>query len=290
MSGLRIKLPGAGMNFNRQIEDVGNILALEHVNVTVPDQSLATFFYVNGLGFTRDPYMDFGPFNVWVNVGNQQFHLPLGKPQKLRGQIGVIVPDLTSLEKRLERIRNRLKDTQFDFRVTRNHILVTCPWGNTIKCFTGKLKMQLGIAYVELKVLPEHIPGIARFYDKIFDAPVMNAKNICEVSIGREQVLRFKGSKKLPEYDGNHIAIYTADFSSPYEKLKKRKLIVEESDQHQYRFNQIIDPDSGKHLLEIEHEVRSLRHPMFSRHLVNRNPNQSFFSYVQGQDTYYPAS
>ena len=49
---------------------------VEHVNVTVPDQAEATFFYVNGLGFTRDPYIDFGPFNVWINVGAQQFHLP----------------------------------------------------------------------------------------------------------------------------------------------------------------------------------------------------------------------
>ena len=66
------------VKFNRAEVDVGNILAMEHVNVTVPDQPLATLFYVNLLGFTRDPYMDFGPFNVWVNVGRQQFHLPIG--------------------------------------------------------------------------------------------------------------------------------------------------------------------------------------------------------------------
>ncbi len=277
------------MKFDREIEDVGNILALEHVNVTVPDQSLATFFYINGLGFTRDPYIDFGPFNVWVNVGNQQFHLPTGQPQRLRGQVGIIVPDLNSLKLRLERIRNRLADTLFDFKVAKNHILVTCPWGNKIKCFTGNLRMQLGMAYVELDVQAEHLPGIARFYSKTFNSPVSRTKNTCSVAIGREQVLRFKAARKLPAYDGHHIAIYVADFSGPYEKLKRRKLITEESDQHQYRFNQIVDPDSGKYLFEIEHEVRSLYHPMFTRQLVNRNPEQSFFSYVQGKDSYYPA-
>ena len=34
-----------------------NIRLLEHVNLTQPDQRLATLFYVVGLGLTRDPYM-----------------------------------------------------------------------------------------------------------------------------------------------------------------------------------------------------------------------------------------
>ena len=54
---------------------------LEHVNVTVPDQGLAALFYVTGLGFTRDPYIDFGTFNMWVNLGEQQFHLPSRMPR-----------------------------------------------------------------------------------------------------------------------------------------------------------------------------------------------------------------
>ncbi len=72
--------------FDRGVEDVGNILALEHLNLTVPDQATAALFYVSGLGFTRDPYVDFGVFNfnnMWVNVGDQQFHLPQGKAQRL---------------------------------------------------------------------------------------------------------------------------------------------------------------------------------------------------------------
>ena len=43
--------------FNRAEENVGNILNMEHVNLTVPDQQLAALFYVSGLGFTRDPYI-----------------------------------------------------------------------------------------------------------------------------------------------------------------------------------------------------------------------------------------
>jgi hypothetical protein len=53
--------------YDRSAEDLGNIVALEHVNVTVPDQQLATLFYVTGLGLTRDPYLMTGTKNMWVN-------------------------------------------------------------------------------------------------------------------------------------------------------------------------------------------------------------------------------
>src|SRR5262249_15644386 len=95
----------AQKTLDRAVENVGNILALEHLNLTVPDQNTAAMFYVSGLGFTRDPYVDFGVFNfnnMWVNVGDQQFHLPQGKAQVFRGVIGLIVPDLDQLRWRLE--------------------------------------------------------------------------------------------------------------------------------------------------------------------------------------------
>src|SRR2546430_17195502 len=72
-------------------EDVGNIVLLEHINVQVPDQSLATLFYIVGMGFTRDPYMNVGLRNMWANVGEQQFHLPTRPPQAIQGRIGLVV-------------------------------------------------------------------------------------------------------------------------------------------------------------------------------------------------------
>ena len=71
--------------FDRTAEDLGNAIHLEHVNVTIPDQRLATLFYVVGLGLTRDPYLMTSDNNMWVNVGRSQFHLPADKPQVLRG-------------------------------------------------------------------------------------------------------------------------------------------------------------------------------------------------------------
>ena len=76
-------------------EDLGNIIALEHVNLRVPDQQTATLFYIMGLGLTRDPYMNVGVDNMWINVGEQQFHLPTSTAaQVLPGYVALVLPDL----------------------------------------------------------------------------------------------------------------------------------------------------------------------------------------------------
>src|SRR4030095_14694952 len=83
--------------YDRTTQDVGNIVALEHVNVKIPDQQLATLFYVVGLGLTRDPYLMTGLENMWINIGQQQFHLPTGAPQVVRGDVGLVIADFEEL-------------------------------------------------------------------------------------------------------------------------------------------------------------------------------------------------
>lgn len=277
--------------FNRIKGDVGNILAMEHVNVTVPDQGLATLFYVNGLGLTRDPYIDFGTFNVWINAGRQQFHLPTAEAQVLRGRTGLVVPDLQSLSRRLARITGRLEGTRFGFTERRQFTDVTCPWGNQIRCHApGRFgNMQLGIPYVEFTVPTGTASGIAAFYSEVMGCRTRTTARQCEVFVGQGQVLRFRESTRANQhYDGHHIAIYIADFSGPHTWLDRAGLISEESDECQYRFQHIVDPSSGRLLFEIEHEVRSLFHPMWERHLVNRNAEQSFFHYQKDRDAFTP--
>src|SRR6516164_3689197 len=58
--------------FDRSTEDLGNAIHFEHVNVQVPDQRLATLFYVAGLGLTRDPFLMVSDTNMWVNAGRSQ--------------------------------------------------------------------------------------------------------------------------------------------------------------------------------------------------------------------------
>ena len=108
---------------------------------------------------------------------------------------------------------------------------------------------------------------------------------VARVKVGKNQHLLFRETEKpLPDFDEHHIQIYVADFSGPHRRLNERKLVNREDNQYQYRFRDIVDLDSGKHLFTIEHEVRSLTHPMFLRPLVNRNPAQTARNYSMGHD------
>src|SRR4029079_2512655 len=97
-----------------------------------------------------------------------------------------------------------------------------------------------------------------------------------KVTVGKNQNLLFRETDKpLPDYDEHHVQIYVVNFSGPHQRLGARGLVNREDNQFQYRFRDITDLDTGKHLFTIEHEVRCLTHPMFMRPLVNRHPAQT---------------
>jgi len=280
--------------YDRAREDVSNIAHLEHVNVTQPDQRLATLFYVAGLGFTRDPYIMVGLDNMWINIGRSQMHLPTGAPQRIRGTIGLVVPSLTELQGRLARIQADLQGTQFGFAGRGAFVDVTCPWGNRFRCHPpgpefGETELAMG--YVEFDVPPATAEGVARFYAEILGATTQIVRRdgapAAAVSSGRDQQLYFREtSQPLAPYDGHHIQLYIADFSGPYRRLLERGLITRETDAHEWRFQDIVDPRTNRLLFTVEHEVRSLKHPLYGRTLVNRNPAQTNRAYVRGQDAF----
>jgi len=282
--------------YDRRRQDVGNIVTLEHVNVRIPDPVLATAFYVTGLGMTRDPYVMVGVENMWINMGQDQFHLPTGQPQVLRGHVGLVVPDLEALKTRLESVRPRLAGTKFGFSIEDKHVRVTCPWGNRLRCYAPGPEWgecTLGVVYVEFPVPSGHADGIKRFYEKALGAPatvVPEAAGVAaRVRIGQRQELVFRETTEAIEpYDGHHIAIYVANFSGPHAFLAQHGIVSEESSEIQYRFQEIIDPDTRQPLFTIEHEVRCLTHPMFLRPLVNRNAAQRQATYQRGRDAFVP--
>jgi hypothetical protein len=282
-----------GKQYDRSAEDLGNIVGLEHVNLLVPDQRPATLFYVSALGLTRDPYMMTSIDNMWINVGpKSQFHLPTGKDQRLRGRTALVIPGREQLMKRLANMKKPLEGTRYAFKEHKDHVETTCPWGNTMLVYEPGARfgdMQMGMPYVEFDVPAGTAKGIASFYSKVFDTMTRVEKNAAHVSVGKDQELVFKETdKKLPDYDGHHIQVYVANFSRPHAALAKLKAISEESNQYQYRFLDIVDPDSGKKLFQIEHEVRSITHPMYLRPLLNRNPRQNNRAYVPGRDGFVP--
>jgi hypothetical protein len=277
-------------------EDVGNIIELEHVNFCQPDQQKATAFYIVGMGFTRDPYMTVGLNNMWVNVGEQQFHLPTRAAQVLDGHVGLVVPDLQALKERLGAVAEMLKRTKFAYSDQGDYVAVTCPWGNQFRAYAPTDRfgpMVQGIPYVEVNVRQNTAPGIARFYQQVMGAPTDVDEDaggqLARVHIGEDQELIYRErAEERPPYDGYHVAVYVANFSRPYAFFKKHNLITEEPRNHQLRFQDIVDPKTGETLATLEHEVRSMRHNMYRREMVNRNAAQVQATYVRGRDKLVP--
>lgn len=85
----------------------------------------------------------------------------------------------------------------------------------------------------------------------------------------------------IPNYDrgvenvGNIIALEHVNVTIPDQRLATLFYVVG-----------IIDPDGGARLFEIEHEVRSLKHPMWGRAFVNRDPGQTQRNYLRGRDAF----
>jgi hypothetical protein len=279
--------------YDRAAEDLGNSIHLEHVNVQIPDQRLAMLFYAAGLGLTRDPYLMVSDGNMWINVGRSQFHLPSGKAQVLRGRTGIVLSGREALLHRLASVRKKLADTRFDFSEHNDFVEAVCPWGNRIRCHEPDAarfgRIELGIPYVEFDVPVGTAKGIAAFYRAMLEVPaeVTNGDaTVARVKVGKDQHFLFRETDEpQPEFDEHHVQIYIVNFSGPHRRLKERNLVNREDNQYQYRFRDIVDLDSGRHLFTVEHEVRSFTHPMCLRPLVNRNPVQTNRNYAAGYDS-----
>ena len=286
--------------YDRAAQAVGNIVHLEHFNVVINDQRLATLFYVVGLGGTRDPYLFMGFENMWVNFGRTQVHMPSRgpkpTPEVLRGTVGLVVPSLEDLAKRLAYAQSEMKRvlpeaaTKFSWQVKGDVIEATCPWGNRVRCHAPSPEFgrtELGLVYVDFDVPAGTAEGIARFYEQVMRAPARADKGRALVSVGRDQRLYFTETDAPQRaYDNHHIQIYIADFSTPYEWLNARGLISMETDASEWRFQWITDPRDGRQLFQIEHEVRSMKHRLFGRPLVNRNHAITNMTYVPGHDSF----
>ena len=162
-------------HYDRKAEDLGNITGLEHVNLQIPDQALGNLFYIQGLGLTRDPYMNTGP-RQHVDQCRQE---PV--PPADRRSLGVArrdrpgdAPTATPLLDRLDRVKKQLAGTKFAVDENNDYVEVTCPWGNRFNMHSPDVErfgaINLGMPYLEFDVPKGTAKGIEKFYRKIFGA------------------------------------------------------------------------------------------------------------------------
>ena len=145
--------------------------------------------------------------------------------------------------------------------------------------------------YVEIDVPRGTAHRIADFYEEILDglADVHedSGGHYARVMVGLDQDLVYRETERpIEPYNGAHVQITLVDFSGPHERLLARGLVTEESDQHRYRFENVVDLETGEVLVTMEHEVRSMRHPLYARPLVNRNPVQTNMRFAPGHETW----
>ena len=150
-----------------------------------------------------------------------------------------------------------------------------------------------GIDYVEFLCPPGSASKIALFYESLLDAtttvvnnaPFTSTGSIAIIGIGdiyrsgrSEQALLFRETlDEIPPYDGHHIALYVgrngADFEQAFRNAQIADIVWKNprfSDQvdsleearkeHQFRFKDILDIETGDVIMELEHEMRSVDH------------------------------
>lgn len=248
---------------------------------------------------------------VWVNVGLQQLHLPVGEPenglQKLPGALGLAFPELSALRWRLEQhgfpchvSEDSAAIARFgpaiEFRSPANDVLIRAHEVQRRFSFPevlvagvslpGPQSKGLGMAYVELQCAPGSASGICRFYQSVLGVPAVGTSGICSVPVGDQALVFRETLELLPDYDGHHVAVYVGNvsngdlsqsFSGMYLRAHKAGLVynnprfpqlrydsLAEAQRHaEFRVLDIVDPDTGRTVHRLEHEIRSLKHSGF---------------------------
>ena len=194
---------------------------------------------------------------------------------------------------RLASVARKLEGTAFAFSEHNDYVEATCPWGNRVRCYEPDAarfgRITLGIPYVEFDVPVGTAKGICAFYPEIMGMPaeLMNGDGtVARVKIGTGPASAVPRDRPAAAANMTATTCRSTSRTSPAltAGLSKRNLVYSEDNQYQYRFRDIVDLESGKHLFTVEHEVRSATHPMYMRPLVNRNPAQTNRNYAHGHD------
>ncbi|MDC0190210.1 hypothetical protein OAJ77_03155 [Rhodospirillales bacterium] len=271
-------------NFGLTSPEIGRMLHMDHVNFETPDHEMATIFYMNGLGFTRDPYRRADEQNLGVNVGRQQFHLPKRGEYTppFYGIVGLVVPDIGGIKQRFEILNDlgKFEGTPYDWLEEGNTVLMTSPFGYRLRlhsCGTLEFTKPLGIAYVEVPAPLGKAARIGKFYEKIVGAPVqisaVGGTEAAIISAGPHQEIKFI-ERELDDYDtySMHISYHVTHYNELRQRLNEHGSLMGLGGGEAYFFNKIFDPETGEILMTFQNEVRSVYHPDFMRPLINRWP------------------
>lgn len=140
----------------------------------------------------------------------------------------------------------------------------------------------LGIRALRFDVRSGTACNICSFYRTIFHAnSTRDDGHMCAIEVGFGQSLEFiESDLPIPAYQGEHVALYIADgdiFRESYMRASQFNLVFNNNRSphlvydtyedvqrlDEFRFKDIIHPETGELLYELEHEIRSLNHQGF---------------------------
>jgi hypothetical protein len=306
----------AGLSFTTGAEQpLGDILILDHLNINHEQgrHDWLKAFYFDFLGCVVDPRKEEnllkGRKTLWANIGAQQFHLPEGKDaQVLEGVVTLAFPDISAIVEKCEVVKELLKGSKFKMQRATDRLIVTDPWGSRFHLVRGQYRDErgeqdggtsAGLALQDLTFYTpprSNIAGIARFYQHVLNAPILQVNDYCcVVSVGPLQTLTFElhpegravvhddlfdeqidGPEGTPFFLSNygpHVSMYIKDLPAAYHKaeklgvvyvnprFKRRAYTLEEAiDDCMFRCLDIVDPEQPEAgvILKLEHEIRSV--------------------------------
>ena len=240
--------------YDRTVEDLGNVVSLEHVNTRVPDQQLATLFYASGLGLTRDPYLMTGVTNMWINVGRSQFHLPTARRRCCAVIRELVMPGPRGPGAPAGMMSQPPRRHALSFKEHEEFVEATCPWGNRIRCYASGARfgrMMLGMPCVELNAplaWPMASCASIRESSKRPALAVEDEQGQCAHVLGRRRARSSCSARRTCPRRPSTGTMSPSTWPTsrdPTAGSSREGLFTEESDQHQYRFQDIVDPDSG---------------------------------------------
>ena len=272
----------------RQIES--QIELLDHLNINHAPNTHPSLlsFYKDTLGFTLDERklgnVKAGKGTVWVNAGANQLHLSEGK---LKAQVvdGKVRLNVFSEEK-LRDVEREARDKGFFLSSTENEITLTCPYGNVFELSIGPpdprgsqpgskpSETVAGLREIELHVSsPSDLAGVEKFYASVFGCETRREGDSVNVPFGPLQSLRFtQGPIENDDYEdgtGPHVSLYVRSLPSVWDKAEdlglvyvnprfKRKAhtLEEARKQCMFRVLWIVDPEDGRKIMRLEHEIR----------------------------------
>ena len=165
-----------------------------------------------------------------------------------------------------------------------------------LACRFGRERSECqGVTFVEVDCPRGTAIDIATFYESVFDATTtvipMQEHHIAMIAFGNidqegraDQYLLFKEqSTPVTRNIGHHIAMYVGETAADFEQAYKNAEIAgviwinprfadkvdslpAAKQEKQFRFKNIVDLKTGKTVMEIEQEVRSVEHPSFPGH------------------------